>query len=1404
MPHRPARILPALLGLVASTLAVAARPAAAACSNPGGACAIDFGGTNSYVTFGNTPALGLPQFTLELWFNRQGTGTTATTGTGGVTAVPLITKGRGEADGSNVDMNYFLGIRTTDNLLVADFEEGAAGAQPGLNHPIAGTTPIATGVWYHAAVTYDGATWHLYLNGIVQTTLAVNQPPQADSIQHAALATALTSTGAAAGFFDGVIDEARIWSYARSAAEIQGALNQEVYSAPGLVARWGLNEGTGGTGTIVADSAAPPQNGTVIGANFQWTDGGPVSANLPPATPGLNAPADGATNVSTAPVLDVAVSDPELSPLDVTFWGREVIAPGPDFTVVILPDTQYYSCGVPCSSSPAVFQSQTQWIVDNRLARNIAYVGHLGDCVEHGNLGNGVDPNPDYEWNNASAAMSLIEDPVATQLADGMPFGILPGNHDQTPNGDPVGTPPENSTAKFNQFFGVSRYSGRAYYGGHFGTNNDNNYTLFSASGLDFVVVDLEYAPTPDPAVLAWADGVLQAHPTRRAIVLTHHMLGTGNPGAFSAQGQAIYDTLKHNPNLFLLLGGHVPGEGRRQDVFDGRVVNSLLSDYQGRTNGGNGWLRVMTFSPANGTIQVQTYSPWLNQFETDADSQFTLTYDMATTGFAPIATVPGVASGTNAQATWASLFPGMSYEWYVTVSDGANTSTGPVWRFATGLCGPDGASCNDGLFCNGADSCSGGMCSVHAGDPCGGGPECAETCDEVRDDCFEAAGTPCTDDGNACTNDVCSGAGACVHPETTAACSDGNACTTGDVCSGGACIGGPPANCDDANPCTDDTCDPATGCLNTPNTAACSDGSACTVGDTCAGGSCVGGPPLDCNDTNPCTDDGCNPATGCTNIPNNAACDDGNACTTVDVCSAGACQGSIPPNCNDGNLCTDDTCNPASGCAHTFNTTSCDDGDACTIDDACGAGTCHGGTAANCDDANACTADSCVPASGCVHAPLPNCCMTNAQCADSDQCTTNERCVGNTCVTDPVGCNDANPCTSDGCNPASGCTHTPNNLPCNDGNACTTADACSGGACVGGPPPNCNDLNVCTNDACSPTSGCTHTPNTAPCTDGIFCNGLDTCAGGTCSVHGGNPCPGPDGDGDCAESCNEATDRCTAPDPNGSPCNDGLYCTVGEVCNAGVCTGTPRDCSSSGDQCRTGTCNETADACDGPPKPDGTPCDDGNACSNGESCVAGVCSGGAQTICPACETCIAPGGCQTGARPDCRTPIAPLRGKLVVFDRMPDAGDGIAWKWSKGAATAFGDLGDPVTSTDYTLCIFDHGGSHLAVKATAPAGRMCGSVPCWRRLGSFGFKYTDKGRLPEGVLKVLIRSGGSGSAKAQLKAKGDAIPPFALPLVTPVVAQLQATGAACWQTDHVGPPALQRNDGMQFKAKDE
>jgi hypothetical protein len=398
-------------------------------------------------------------------------------------------------------------------------------------------------------------------------------------------------------------------------------------------------------------------------------------AVAPPNAPVNFAPNDGATGVSSPTTLDVSVSDPAGSNMTVTFFGRPATTPGADFNLIVLPDTQYYSSTMN-GATPSMFYAQTQWIVNNKTTLNIPYVTSVGDIVQTGN-----NDGNNTEWIVADTAYKILENA-------GIPYGVVPGNHDEGDNLSNLGS--ASITGSYNNWFGVSRFTGRSYYGGHPGTGNDNHYDLFSVSGMDFIVLHFAYDESPSGTrfqnVLTWANGVLQQYPARRAILVSHYILNNGNPATFGPQGQTLFNALKNNPNVFLTLSGHIgfPGEGQRSDTVSGNVIQSVMSDFQDRANGGSGWLRIMTFSPASNQISVKTYSPVLNQNMTDAGSQFTLPYNMQNSGYAILGTVSGVLSGAHAQTTWNGLNANSPYQWYVTVNNGTSTTTGPVWGFTT------------------------------------------------------------------------------------------------------------------------------------------------------------------------------------------------------------------------------------------------------------------------------------------------------------------------------------------------------------------------------------------------------------------------------------------------------------------------------------------------------------------------------------------------------------------------------------------------------------------------------------------------------------------------------------------------------------------------------------------------
>lgn len=298
-----------------------------------------------------------------------------------------------------------------------------------------------------------------------------------------------------------------------------------------------------------------------------------------------------------------------------------VVKPG-DFSIAVLPDTQYYLAQAQLGGNFDMFKAQIDWIKKNQVKENIAYVAHMGDVTENGD--NPVTARA--EWYLAKTALYGLENPVS------IPYGLAVGNHDQFPSQYPI----KGSTSGYNQYFGIKHFEGRPYYGGHYGENNDSHYDLFTAGGVDFIVLFLEYdAFNEDQAgMYSWANQVLAKYTSRKAIVVSHSILhfnpvtGSNTPQApFNAQGKAIYESLKSNPNLFMMLCGHVGdnGEGYRTETYKGHTIKAFLNDYQSRPNGGNGLMRLYKFSVKHNELSVRTFSPYAKENETDADSQFTV-----------------------------------------------------------------------------------------------------------------------------------------------------------------------------------------------------------------------------------------------------------------------------------------------------------------------------------------------------------------------------------------------------------------------------------------------------------------------------------------------------------------------------------------------------------------------------------------------------------------------------------------------------------------------------------------------------------------------------------------------------------------------------------------------------------
>jgi len=260
-----------------------------------------------------------------------------------------------------------------------------------------------------------------------------------------------------------------------------------------------------------------------------------------------------------------------------------------NFTIIVLPDTQKYVLN---SSLSGILTNQTKWIVNNQDRLNIKFSIFEGDLVDYAS-----DIN---QWNRVNSSLSLLDGEVE--------YSVVPGNHDH---------PLDN----FNKFFPVSRFSNENY---GFFRDNRNNYYLLDAGNSKFIILNLNFCP--DKEEVSWAGSVLRTFSLREAIFVTHGYLNTeGNTSVYGCDTKYLFsDLVEKNPNVLLVLSGHVHGEAMKSDKnLAGNQVYQLLADYQSLPNGGNGWLRILEFS--GNRVYVRTYSPYLNQYQKDNNSEFVL-----------------------------------------------------------------------------------------------------------------------------------------------------------------------------------------------------------------------------------------------------------------------------------------------------------------------------------------------------------------------------------------------------------------------------------------------------------------------------------------------------------------------------------------------------------------------------------------------------------------------------------------------------------------------------------------------------------------------------------------------------------------------------------------------------------
>jgi hypothetical protein len=419
--------------------------------------------------------------------------------------------------------------------------------------------------------------------------------------------------------------------------------------------------------------------------------------------------------------------------------------------------------------------------------------------------------------------------------------------------------------------------------------------------------------------------------------------------------------------------------------------------------------------------------------------------------------------------------------------------------------------------------------------------------------------------------------------------CDDGLFCTNPDTCQAGVCQG-PARNCADSIACTVDSCDEALDqCVHTANNTF-------------------------CNDQNVCTDDICSLTQDCTHTNNANSCDDGLWCTINDQCSQGACSG-IARDCSGNNILGIATClNSPDSNAFTWDfrnsfTSVCNEAtDSCTTGNQTITHTCSvANCSAQCDATHSCT-DKCVD--GVRY--YSGSCLASCSCSYSQ-----ENCGALTgCYVYQTGCEDRTyTCAPSGCQ----YTFSNRNTDFNESSVqyCLNNQLrqhkqshdfyCNGA---------CSDHISFADDQliqdCGSQSGWYNTTTTqwvAICQCVEKEQQIEEYRTYSCSPSG------------CYYNITNTAwidTGATRNKPNGTPCNDGLFCTDGDSCSAGTCYGGPRDCHENPDiLCTLDSCDEVNDKC--VHTADNSYCNDQLYCNGQEFCnVTSGCQSGPPVNCSA------------------------------------------------------------------------------------------------------------------------------------------------------------------------------------------
>lgn len=257
-----------------------------------------------------------------------------------------------------------------------------------------------------------------------------------------------------------------------------------------------------------------------------------------------------------------------------------------EYTIAFISDTQFYS-----QSNPEIFNSMTQYLVDNSKPLNLQYIVHTGDIVEIA--------DDEQQWINAKQAMEKIKH---------IPHGVLAGNHD-TSSGPTF-------RDNYHKYFGAKFYKDCSWYGEN-RNDNDDHYDLIKIGNTEFIFVYLSDSPKKES--IDFANKAFQKYYNRVGVLCVHNYLDTVNDT--TEEGARLKkEVVAKNENVKIVLCGHRIAVGFLPAYFDDngdgkddRVVYQIISNTQTIRDGG--YLMLLKYNEEKGFMSAYTYSPYKDDY---------------------------------------------------------------------------------------------------------------------------------------------------------------------------------------------------------------------------------------------------------------------------------------------------------------------------------------------------------------------------------------------------------------------------------------------------------------------------------------------------------------------------------------------------------------------------------------------------------------------------------------------------------------------------------------------------------------------------------------------------------------------------------------------------------------------